>query len=185
MIAVIGLGNPGADYQQTRHNIGFLVIEALANHFGLNWDQDKYLKAQIAKYTGFWLVKPQTFMNESGRTVKELMRQQDLGEDQIWVVHDDADLPFGEIRVKKGGTSGGHNGINSIDELNGKNYWRIRIGVDRIANIDLSDYVLSPFSQSELKDVPAIIDQAVGFLVESLLEQKLETKNFNAKKETN
>jgi len=184
MILMVGLGNPGKKYEKTRHNIGFRVIEALADKLGLEFTESKSVPALYAWAGQTELIKPLTYVNESGQAVVGASRKHHLEPDDIWVIHDDVEVPFGEVRVKQGGTSGGHNGIKSIDEAVGSDYWRIRVGVGRDANFrELSDYVLASFTKEEEAELPSIIDRTVSHLIQSVDEQKLTPITFNAQKE--
>lgn len=180
MKLIVGLGNPGKEYTQTRHNIGFVVVDNLVKTLGVEkWQKQK--KSEVAKVSQkLLLAKPTTFMNNSGIAVGELVNFYKLDDAEIIVVHDDTEVPFGEVRVKFGGTSGGHNGINSIDEHIGHDYWRVRVGVGRDNHFDdLADYVLAPFTSEEQKELPTVIDRVTDYLVKSLSTQ-LETITFNA-----
>jgi len=182
MLAVIGLGNPGAKYSQNRHNAGFMVVDQLAGHYELSWKFDKYLEATTAKAERFMLLKPQTFMNECGRVAGYLISQTQVAPGEIWVVHDDTEVPFGQVRVKLGGSSAGHNGIKSIDEAIGTDYWRLRVGIGRVpeGSTDLSAYVLSDFSQTQKKVLPMIVDRVSRYLIESIEDNQLQPITFNA-----
>jgi PTH1 family peptidyl-tRNA hydrolase len=174
MLLIVGLGNPEKEYTNTRHNLGFLIVDQLATHFGVEYKNHKYAQGELAKNDQVLLLKPQTYVNKSGEAVRHVADQHAIELGNIWVVHDDADLPFGEIRIKQGGSSGGHNGIKSIDEAVGPNYWRIRVGIGRDENFkELSDYVLSPFSHDEQKQLASIIDRVVSYLIQSIDQEKL------------
>ncbi len=197
MLLIAGLGNPDEEYLKTRHNIGYKIVIALCEKLGLNFLQDaqtyranQFLKTKISEQDVVFCL-PLGYMNNSGQAIKQLMEfYGDNTTKDLWVVHDDTEVPFGEIRVKFGGTSGGHNGIKSIDDTISPKFWRIRVGVGRPANPehDLADYVLAAFSRSEQAMLPSVIDQTVGFLVKSIKEGKLETTTFttkHGKKDTN
>lgn len=171
MLAVVGLGNPGKEYTNTRHNVGTMVIEALEN--------------QEIGSNSCCLFKPDTYVNNSGEAVARLMREETITPEDIIVVHDDTEIPFGEIRVKFGGTSGGHNGIKSIDDAIGPDYWRVRVGVGRPENrnFDLADYVLAAFTAEELRQLPDIIDRVTEYLLESINEG-IQPITLNAIKKT-
>ena len=151
---VVGLGNPGSDYEFTRHNAGFLAVDSLASHFDASWQQNTKLSANIATsiHDGKKLIfiKPTTYMNESGRAVASVKNYYKIQLQDIVVLHDELDLKSGEIKCKLGGGSAGHNGIKSIDQAVGNLYHRIRIGIDKPPHKDMvSDFVLSYFTNSE------------------------------------
>ena len=185
MLVIVGLGNPGERYETTRHNIGFRILDQLAIQTNLTWETDKYLEAEIAKDNEYMLFKPNTYVNESGRSLHSLHDRERLDFNQLWIVHDDTEIPFGKVRVKQGGTSGGHNGIKSIDEAIGEEYYRIRVGVGRPEShqADLAEYVLQSFSDHQEGDVLVIIDQLVEFLVKSIEDRQLTATTFNCLKE--
>ena len=183
MKLIVGLGNPGKEYENTRHNIGFMVVDKLAEELSGEFEDDKYLDGSevIIKDKEVVLFKPGSFMNKSGEPIAKVMAKHDIQLNDLWVIHDDADLEFGQIKVKIGGTSGGHNGIESIDKLVGTDYYRIRVGIGRDANFkELADYVLAPFSAEEREVLPIIIDEVTSYLVKSL-KTGINTENFNAK----
>src|SRR5277367_6670690 len=149
---IVGLGNPGADYAKTRHNAGFLLVEKLASRWKCDWANERKFKARIAKAERsgrkILLCEPQTFMNLSGETVGALKDFYQLPLKQILVAVDDADLPFGEIRLRANGSSGGHHGLESIEQhLASREFARLRIGIGRTSDgrREIADYVLAPF----------------------------------------
>jgi PTH1 family peptidyl-tRNA hydrolase len=163
MKAVIGLGNPGPQYAVSRHNAGFLAIDRLAEDLGLVFKpryQGLTAEAQIAGEKVFFL-KPQTFMNLSGRSVRELAAFYKLAPEDILVLHDDLDLPLGKIRLRQRGGAGGHNGLRSLmAELGTENFWRLKIGVSRPPEQwDTADYVLAPFSNTELTVLNEVLER--------------------------
>ncbi|WP_278261310.1 aminoacyl-tRNA hydrolase [Nocardia sp. AG03] len=176
---VVGLGNPGPEYERTRHNVGFLVADVLAERIGGRFAQHKKSGADLlqARLDGrqILLAKPRTYMNLSGRPVAALAKFFSVPVDQVIVVHDELDLPFGTIKLKQGGGEGGHNGLRSISQaLTTKDYLRTRIGIGRPpGRQDPADYVLKPFAAPERKEVPVIVEQAAD-AVELLLKVGLE-----------
>ena len=149
----VGLGNPGAKYQHNRHNVGFMIIDKLANDYGFDSWKSKS-GAQIATgrigMTKILAVKPQSFMNKSGLPVSELARFYKIESQDIYVFHDEIDLGEGRLRVKQGGGHGGHNGLRDIDRHMGKGYWRVRIGVGRpMTKEDVHKWVLNDFSRHD------------------------------------
>lgn len=177
---VVGLGNPGAEYERTRHNAGFLVADVLAERIGGRFTVHKKSGADLveARLDGrkVLLAKPRSYMNVSGRPVAALARLFSVPATEIIVVHDELDLPFGTVRLKRGGGEGGHNGLRSISNaLSTKDYLRVRFGVGRPpGRQDPADFVLKPFSAAERKEVPVLVEQAAD-AVELLLRVGLET----------
>ncbi|MGN2635938.1 aminoacyl-tRNA hydrolase [Nocardia takedensis] len=176
---VVGLGNPGPEYERTRHNIGFLVADALAERVGGRFSTHKKSGADLlqARLDGrqVLLAKPRSFMNLSGRPVAALAKFFSVPATEVIVVHDELDLPFGEIKLKRGGGEGGHNGLRSVSAaLTTKDYLRVRLGIGRPpGRQDPADYVLKPFATPERKEVPVIVEQAAD-AVELLLKLGLE-----------
>ncbi|MEV6059325.1 aminoacyl-tRNA hydrolase [Nocardia asteroides] len=177
---VVGLGNPGPEYERTRHNVGFLVADVLAERVGGRFAVHKKSGADLlqARLDGrqILIAKPRAYMNLSGRPVAALAKFFSVPVDQVIVVHDELDLPFGTIKLKQGGGEGGHNGLRSISQaLTTKDYLRTRIGIGRPpGRQDPADYVLKPFAAPERKEVPVIVEQAAD-AVEMLLKVGLET----------
>jgi PTH1 family peptidyl-tRNA hydrolase len=175
---IVGLGNPGAEYARTRHNVGFLVLDVLARRHRL----PKPARAFEGRYAAgemcgaiVGLLAPHTFMNESGRSVAAALRGLGLGLPDLLVVHDHIDLGFGRIRVTHDGGTGGHNGLKSLRELVGQEFDRVRVGVDRPPSTHpdiVADYVLSPFAEPD-ELVRSLIDQAAD-AVEVWLSDGLE-----------
>ncbi|MFC8530962.1 aminoacyl-tRNA hydrolase [Nocardia sp. NPDC057227] len=176
---VAGLGNPGPEYERTRHNVGFLVADVLAERVGGRFAVHKKSGADLlqARLDGrqVLVAKPRSFMNVSGRPVAALARFFSVPPTEVVVVHDELDLPFGAIRIKRGGGEGGHNGLRSISSaLTTKEYLRVRIGIGRPpGRQDPADFVLKPFAAPERKEVPVIVEQAAD-AVELLLRVGLE-----------
>ena len=177
MKIIVGLGNPGSKYESTRHNIGFMVVDKLARQQNLIWDEDKKCKALVAKGSDYLLVKPQTFMNDSGESVSALVRYYHLLPRTIFgtkkdsdlssivtVIHDELDLPLGKNKLAVNSSSAGHNGVQSIiDHLKTKNFQRIRIGIstDDRKNIPGDKFVLQRFSDDEMKKVEKILPEII------------------------
>jgi PTH1 family peptidyl-tRNA hydrolase len=162
---IAGLGNPGREYARTRHNVGFWFVTALAERWGLTFNRQRN-RAEIAEGSAAGrsviLAKPQTYMNHSGDAVRALLKMSNLNPADLLVVHDEMDLPFGRLRLRDRGSSGGHNGVQSIiGQLGTTEFARLRIGVGRPPEgVDPIDYVLTPFTASELGELPAIIERA-------------------------
>jgi PTH1 family peptidyl-tRNA hydrolase len=167
--AIIGLGNPGPRFALTRHNIGFLVVDALADKHGASWaKKDEFEYAEITlNGQKIHLVKPQTFMNNSGRVIPWLTKK-GIKPEEILVVHDELEQPFGKVMFRTGGSARGHNGLKSIISTCGDTFHRIRCGISRPEDrATVSDYVLMPFSESD-EQVTALVTNAVT-LIESTL----------------
>ena len=148
MALIVGLGNPGDKYAKTRHNIGFMVIDALVNHFSTSSISKASFEGELYKSKDLYFLKPTTFMNLSGKSVLAVKQFYKL--DTLIVIHDDLDLPFGALRYKMGGGHGGHNGLKSIDSLLGKEYIRVRMGIGKPEHKgQVADYVLGDFSDME------------------------------------
>ncbi len=162
-ILIVGLGNPGKEYENTRHNAGFLALDSLAEALQEKWGVDKPAKSEVIETRYFdkklILAKPQTFMNLSGQSVASLMSKFKVEINEVWIVSDEVVLPVGTIRVRKDGSAGGHNGLKSIIEsLGSESFVRFRIGVGpQPENIPLENFVLQKFSKTELKH----LDQAI------------------------
>ncbi len=179
-LLVIGLGNPGPQYEKTRHNIGFMVADVLAARVGGSFKVHKRSGAEIV--TGrlgnrpVVVAKPRTYMNESGRHVGPLAKFYSVSPADVIVIHDELDIDFGKIRLKLGGGEGGHNGLRSVaNALGTKDFQRVRIGIGRPpGRKDPADFVLENFSAAERKELPAICEQAAD-AIELLIETGLES----------
>ncbi len=182
MKLIVGLGNPGREYRETRHNVGFMVVEEIARRYALSWAQApaQVPDAFIAKRYGtepVLLAKPLTYMNLSGDAVATLMRYYDVPVEDALIVVDEADLPFGKLRARARGSAGGHNGLKSIIErLGTTEFSRLRLGVGRGGDDrrKLSDHVLSIFERSERAELESFItraaDAAEMFAAEGILK---------------
>lgn len=165
MHALIGLGNPGKQYEHSRHNIGFLILDAFAREKKLDPFQiEKKISSEVTKYDTLRLVKPHTFMNNSGKAVRELTAYFHIEPQDILIIHDELDLPFGEMRLQFGRGAAGHNGVASIIEtLETESFWRLRIGVQGTTRgqIPGDAYVLADFTTDEQIALPALVQKAV------------------------
>jgi peptidyl-tRNA hydrolase, PTH1 family len=176
---VIGLGNPGREYERSRHNLGFLAVDELARRQGRRFN-DRAAKSLTTRIQvgnqEVVLAKPQTMMNLSGLAVKALRAKYNVPLDRVLIVHDDLDLPFGRLRIRRGGSSAGNHGMDSvIESLGTKDVIRFRVGIGRPPG-DGVDYVLSPFSESErtqLPDIVARVANAVEVAVNDGLEKAM------------
>lgn len=184
---MVGLGNPGKQYQRNRHNIGFRVLDELARRYDTRFDQRKSSgKLAIARHDGnpLFLLKPQTFVNLSGRSVGPVAHFYKVPLERLLVVCDDIDLPSGRIRIRPEGSSGGHNGLKSIMESlgNHQDFPRIRIGVGRPPHIReaVVGHVLDDFSSEEEEALPELIGNvadAVDMILEGHIEQAMDRYN--------
>ncbi len=159
-ILIVGLGNPGKQYVDTRHNIGFKVIDEIAKVYSCDFTKSKF-SAQITSFSQknkkIFLLKPETYMNNSGVSVRAALDFYKLIPKNVIVVHDDIDLDLGRIKIKIGGGSAGHNGIRSIDSHIGKEYLRVRVGVGRPDHkMDVSNFVLGNFVKDEMTKISAL-----------------------------
>jgi peptidyl-tRNA hydrolase, PTH1 family len=161
---LVGLGNIGPEYADTRHNIGFMVLDYLAKKHDAAFDISRHAFVTEIKHKGksYTLVKPTTYMNLSGKAVAHYLTSLKIPAEQMLVITDDLALPFGKLRMRAKGSAGGHNGLKHIEETLGNNqYPRLRFGVsDNFSKGRQVDYVLSPFSQQEQEQLPALIEQA-------------------------
>jgi PTH1 family peptidyl-tRNA hydrolase len=166
---IAGLGNPGAAYELTRHNIGFLVLDQLADKQEAVFKVDRYAEKAEFKYKGrsIHLIKPSTFMNLSGKAIAYWLQELKIEKENLLVIVDDIALPFGSLRLRMKGSAAGHNGLKNIELLlNGQNYPRLRFGVgDAFHKGQQVDYVLSNFTQEEFKALPPVIEKANEMIV--------------------
>ena len=172
MKLIVGLGNPGKEYEGTRHNCGFMVVDELANKLNTEINQNKFkgLYTKV-KYHGedVILLKPQTYMNLSGESVIAAMNFFKLDKEDIIVIYDDLDMPVGKLRLRKTGSAGGHNGIkNIIAHLSSQDFKRIRVGIDRHKYMKVVDYVLSRFAKEETVGINQGIDKASDAVLDYL-----------------
>jgi len=180
---IVGLGNPGSKYTETRHNAGFWFIEELAREYSASFRQEKKFHGEVAKISlagkDIWLLKPETFMNRSGLAVQSLMSFYRITADQLLVAHDEIDLPPGAAKLKTGGGHGGHNGLRDIiSQLGTKDFHRLRIGVGHPGSKDqVVDYVLHNASRDDRILIDRDIDDAVSVipdLASGTLEQAMQ-----------
>lgn len=183
---VVGLGNPGPAYQGNRHNVGFMVLDLLAGRVGGKFSSHKARAGVVEGRLGprrVVLAEPKTYMNESGGPVAGLCSFFKVPVEQVVVVHDELDLPYGTLRLKRGGGDNGHNGLRSISRsLGSQEYLRVRFGIGRPpGRMDPADYVLRDFAGAERKDLDYHVDRAAD-AVEALVRDGLETaqNGFNA-----
>ena len=177
MLLFVGLGNPTPDSQNNRHNIGFKVIDAINQKFGLSKQKPKFKGLLTTGNIGdkkVYAIKPLTFMNNSGICIRELIEYFKMDAADVIVFHDDLDIDVGKIKAKFGGSSAGHNGIESIDKFIGKDYSRVRIGIGKPeSKISISDYVLNDFNDEEKEKLENITENIITSL-NILLDKKLD-----------
>ena len=174
MLLIVGLGNPGTQYENTRHNIGFKVIDKLVDDFGARDVSKSSFQGKLFKTSNILFLKPTTFMNLSGNSVQIVKNFYKIELEDIIVIHDDIDLPFSALRFKNGGGHGGHNGLRSIDSMIGKEYTRVRMGVDKPSyKSQVADYVLADFSVEEEKKLAGWI----AYTASAVKELKSKTLN--------
>jgi PTH1 family peptidyl-tRNA hydrolase len=171
MFLLVGLGNPGEEYAGTRHNLGFMVVDQISRKFGVSFriTRSKALMADVYRnQERILLAKPQTFVNQSGESIKTIADWFSLDSSGLLVIHDDLDIPFGEIKFKEGSGSGGHKGIESmIEYLGTKDFKRLRVGIGRPpGRKDPTEYVLEPFTNSEREELASIIENAADTAIE-------------------
>ena len=184
MLLFVGLGNPTPDSENNRHNIGFKIIDAINKKFSLSKQKPKFkglLTTGNINNKKVYAIKPLTFMNNSGICIRELIEYFKIDAENVIVFHDDLDISFGKIKTKFGGSSAGHNGIESIDKFIGKEYSRVRVGIGKPQKkIEVSDFVLTNFSEEEKIDLEKVIEniiEAMPILIDKKLELFSSTVN--------
>jgi len=167
---VVGLGNPGKEYERTRHNAGFWLVERFAQANGIVLRKDPKFKALVGKHAGGWLLLPQSFMNLSGQPVQMLAGFFRIKPEEVLVVHDELDFPPGTVRLKQGGGIAGHNGLKDISQrLATHEYWRLRLGVGKPpAGIEGADYVLQKPPAEERAEIDAAIEKSLAVMPQIL-----------------
>ncbi len=169
---IVGLGNPGPVYAKNRHNIGFMVIDELIRRHNTQKLSSSSFKGELFKFSNHFLLKPLTYMNLSGNSIVAVKKFYKV--DEVVVIHDDLDLPFGTLRFKHGGGHGGHNGLKSADEMISREYARVRLGIGKPEHKgEVASYVLSDFSSLESEHLNIWISHTCD-AIESLLENSLE-----------
>ena len=161
---IAGLGNIGTEYELTRHNIGFLILDRIADNKKVTFSTARYADKTELKFKGrqVHLIKPNTYMNLSGKAIKYWLQELNIPKENLLVVVDDIALPFGTLRMRSKGSAAGHNGLTNVEELTGgQNYPRLRFGVgNNFSRGNQVDYVLSNFSAEELETLPSLMDKA-------------------------
>lgn len=165
---IVGLGNIGPEYELTRHNIGFLTVDRLADKEGATWKSDRLVFKTEVKHKSrtLHLIKPTTYMNLSGKAVNYWMKELNIPKENILVIVDDVAIPFGKIRMRAKGSAAGHNGLKNIETLiGGQDYPRLRMGIgDNFPKGRQVDFVLGRFSQSEFDELPMMMDKAIDMV---------------------
>ena len=184
MLLLVGLGNPTPNSNNNRHNIGFKVVDAINQKFGLSKQKPKFKGLLTTGNIGeqkVYAIKPLTFMNNSGICIRELLEYFKMDAEDVIVFHDDLDVEFGKIKAKFGGSSAGHNGTSSIDKFIGKDYSRVRIGIGKPkGSINTADYVLQNFDEEETLGIQKIsknINESITILVDKKLDLFSSTVN--------
>ncbi len=182
---IIGIGNIGEDYDNTRHNIGFDVLDKLSKILNVNFESVKLALRAETKFKGkkIILIKPNNYVNNSGKSILYWKNKEKVSNDNILVICDDLNLYFGNIKIKSSGTAGGHNGLKDIQEfLRTSNYPRIRIGISNNANTSMSDYVLGKWTDSEQENIKNLVKVSTDIIF-SFIQNGIErTMNFYNKK---
>ena len=183
MYLIVGLGNPGKKYEKTRHNVGFRVADLLAErwecgHYDARFDGEVCKGSVSGK--SILLLKPQTFMNLSGASVAACAKYHKIPASHVWVIHDDLDLPLGHLRIREGGSSGGHNGVSSvIERLGAPAFMRFRLGIGRPATpVPIEDYVVQPFGSDEREAAEAMILRAADAVDAALKDGPVKAMNL-------
>jgi PTH1 family peptidyl-tRNA hydrolase len=184
MLLLVGLGNPGPNNTNNRHNIGFKIIDAINQQFNLSKQKPKFkglLTTGNINNKKVYAIKPLTFMNNSGTCIRELIEYFKIDAKDVFVFHDDMDIDLGKVKAKFGGSSAGHNGIESIDKSIGKEYSRVRVGIGKPdKKISVSDYVLNNFNEEEkiqLDQITINIIDSIPILIDKKLDLFSSTVN--------
>ncbi|MDC0163394.1 aminoacyl-tRNA hydrolase [Candidatus Pelagibacter sp.] len=186
MLLFVGLGNPTLNSQNNRHNVGFKIVDAINKKFELSKQKPKFKGLLTTGNIGekkIYVIKPLTFMNNSGICIRELLEYFKIDVENVIVFHDDLDIEYGKIKAKIGGSSAGHNGIASIDKFIGKEYSRVRIGIGKPDNkLSISDYVLNDFNEDEKEHIETVtnnIIDSISILIDKKLDLFSSTVNNN------
>ena len=184
MLLLVGLGNPSPNNDNNRHNVGFKVIDVINKKFGLSKQKPKFkglLTTGSIDNKKVYAIKPLTFMNNSGTCIRELIEYFKIDSEDVIVFHDDLDISFGKVKAKFGGSSAGHNGIESIDKFIGKDYSRVRIGIGKLnSKPNATDLVLNDFDEeekAELENITSNITNSISILLDKKLELFSSTVN--------
>jgi len=182
MLLFVGLGNPTPDSENNRHNVGFKIIDVINKKFTLSKQKPKFkglLTTGNIEGKKVYAIKPLTFMNNSGICIRELIEYFKIDAEDVIVFHDDLDIEFGKVKAKFGGSSAGHNGIESIDKFIGKDYSRVRVGVGKPEGaIEIADYVLQDFDEDEVIQLEKISKNITDY-IENLINKELDLFSSN------
>lgn len=181
MKLVVGLGNPGPEYETTRHNLGFLILDEVSRKLRAPCSERRY-HGHFGRRNDVGLLKPATFMNLSGRSVAEAVLDLHVADEDLLVVHDELDLPFGQVRLRRGGRSAGHRGVQSILEtLDRDAFYRLKIGIGKPLDGDTVRWVLEPFSAEEAKSLESLLERCAAAVESFVFEGAPRAMNrFNA-----
>lgn len=185
---IVGLGNPGKKYANSKHNIGFMAIDKFAETYKIKPKNSVKFNAEIFEFDDCVLAKPKTFMNNSGYSILKIVEYYNIDLEDVLIIYDDVALPFSKLRLRYKGGSGGHNGIKSIlAHLSSENFNRLRIGIDKSDNKEMKDYVLSDFSKAELKILDDVMIDVVNLMTDFIngvrFEEIMNKYNANNEKE--
>jgi PTH1 family peptidyl-tRNA hydrolase len=176
---IVGLGNPGKKYKNTKHNIGFMCLDYYADQQKLTFKKDNKFSGEIVKFGNTILLKPHTFMNLSGQSIRATIDYYNIDIEDLLVIYDDLALPLGKLRLREKGSAGGHNGIKSVIAHTGtQEFKRVRVGIDANPLIETKDYVLGNFSKQEKKELSQTINQ-VSKVIEDFKSNKQYTLIMN------
>lgn len=187
----MGLGNPGREYEDTRHNIGFMIVDALAAPLHASWTQERRWDCMLAKFASGWILKPLTYMNGSGTAVAAVCKFFKIQPREVLAVYDDVDLPLGTLRFRMNGSAGGHNGVRSlIAHLGGEDWPRLKVGIapaqaGRPDGSRMVGHVLGAFSAAEKPQAESAVKRAVEAIQCALKEGMAATMNLYNRKEPN
>ena len=185
MKLIVGLGNPTPTYSTTRHNIGYMVVDYLIKELNATDISKKSFEGKLYKYKDVLLLKPTTFMNLSGKSVQAVVNFYKIDLDNILVIHDDIDLSFGAVKLKKGGGNGGHNGLKSIDSLISKEYNRLRLGISKPPKKEMvASFVLSSFDTKEQEVLDKFIAYGAKVAKEWIDKPLKELKSIYSKRDS-
>jgi len=172
---IVGLGNPGKKYSNSKHNIGFMAIDQYAKINNIKFKNSLKFNSEISEFNNAVLLKPKTYMNNSGYAIFKVVDYYNIDLEDVLIIYDDVALPLAKLRLRYKGGSGGHNGIKSIlAHLNSENFNRLRIGIDKSENKEMKDHVLSDFSKAEMKEIDEVLITVTSIIDEFIKDIKFE-----------